>query len=291
MKKLIILGFLAGIYAGKSIQPYKNTTRMIVIGDLHGDFDAFMSILNFTNWKSEDLLLITGDTIDRGDDTIKILDFLIENSHKNIIHLLGNHEEMNIRGDWRYVSRGDLQSFRGSSARGQAFKKEGKYGKYLSDKKIIERIGDIVFMHGGISLEIAEEYKTIENINFLYRTSNYDKKILYGSSGPLWYRGYALEKERVICDDVVKTLKILEAEFMVMGHTIFQQITEKCNQKAIFIDTGISKALNSIRSALEVIQVNNKTTRITAIYEDRSEIIFEKIDKEENKIFRSNFDI
>lgn len=130
-------------------------------------------------------MITTGDTIDRGDDTIKILDFFIENANQNIKHISGNHEEMNLIGDLRYVSKGDFRSFRGENSRKSAFEETGKYGNYLKNKKIIERIGDVIFLHGGLSKEIASKYKSIDEINRLYRENNYDQKVLYGTNGPL----------------------------------------------------------------------------------------------------------
>jgi hypothetical protein len=63
-------------------------------------------------------LVQTGDVPDRGPDTRKILDLLIElekqaKRAKGRVHaLLGNHEAMNLYGDLRYVSAAEYESFR-----------------------------------------------------------------------------------------------------------------------------------------------------------------------------------
>lgn len=62
---------------------------------------------------------------------------------------------------------------------------------------------------------------------------------------------------------------------MVMGHTIFESITPKCNNKAIFIDTGMSKALYGRVSALEILQQEGKTVKIEAVYPNKRKRIFD----------------
>ena len=61
---------------------------------------------------------------------------------------------------------------------------------------------------------------------------------------------------------------------MVMGHITFQEISTKCEGKAIFIDTGISYALRNNYSALEIIQESGKTIEINALYPNKTVKIY-----------------
>lgn len=45
------------------------------------------------------------------------------------------------------------------------------------------------------------------------------EKVLYGSDGPLWYRGWAMDGERAVCSKVGKVLEQIGARRMIMGHT------------------------------------------------------------------------
>jgi predicted phosphodiesterase len=246
----------------------RKTKKIVAIGDLHGDYQALVKVLEYTNSSQASILITTGDTIDRGDYTIEMLSFFMKNDR--FIHLLGNHELMNLNADLRYVSKGDFLSFGGKNQRIKAFSEGNEYWKYLWSRNITYKIGDIVFAHGGISLKIATKYKTIQNINQNFKASS----DLQGSYGPLWYRDYASKPESEICDDLYRTLDILQANFMVMGHTIFKEITTRCRGKAIFIDTGISYTIDSNPSALEITQIEEYTTQIKAYYPDRQEILF-----------------
>lgn len=62
------------------------------ISDIHGQYNAFMSLLSKINFKDTDDLYILGDAIDRGPMPIKCLQYIM--AHDNIHMLLGNHELM-----------------------------------------------------------------------------------------------------------------------------------------------------------------------------------------------------
>ena len=63
-----------------------------VMGDIHGEYDLFMELIDKIKLKYEDTLYIMGDVIDRGPHPIKTLFKLME--MPNVICLVGNHELM-----------------------------------------------------------------------------------------------------------------------------------------------------------------------------------------------------
>jgi serine/threonine protein phosphatase 1 len=65
--------------------------RRIVIGDVHGHYEALMTLLEAIAPGSEDQLYFLGDLIDRGPQSAQVVNFVKENNHPC---LLGNHEEM-----------------------------------------------------------------------------------------------------------------------------------------------------------------------------------------------------
>ena len=67
------------------------------------------------HWAGGDSILVqTGDIVDRGDHARKIYDLfsrLKNEAHEAggmVLQLLGNHEVMNILGNFKYVSRGNV---------------------------------------------------------------------------------------------------------------------------------------------------------------------------------------
>lgn len=105
--------------------------RVVVVGDLHGDYTALERILKYAQVDNATVLVQVGDLLDRGDDTIPLLDFFLRNHSHPVLNILGNHEAMNLAGQLRYVSPGDFASFGGEAARRKAFEKGQPYGDLL----------------------------------------------------------------------------------------------------------------------------------------------------------------
>ena len=63
-----------------------------VMGDVHGEYDKFMSLLEQIGLRDEDTLYLMGDVLDRGQHPVKVLLKLME--MPNAFCLLGNHEQM-----------------------------------------------------------------------------------------------------------------------------------------------------------------------------------------------------
>lgn len=105
--------------------PAARAERVVAIGDIHGDYDAYVAILTEAGlvddrlrWRGGDTVLVQlGDVPDRGPDSRKILDHLmrLEKQAKRrggrVIALIGNHEAMNVTGDLRYVHPGEYAAF------------------------------------------------------------------------------------------------------------------------------------------------------------------------------------
>jgi len=70
--------------------------RILVIGDIHGEFDKFLSLYEQLDFHpQQDLLIFLGDYIDRGDKSLQVLEWMYQHKdEKNIIMLRGNHEQM-----------------------------------------------------------------------------------------------------------------------------------------------------------------------------------------------------
>ncbi|MBQ3061782.1 MAG: metallophosphoesterase [Lachnospiraceae bacterium] len=61
-----------------------------VISDIHGQIDAFMSMLTQIDFTENDEMYILGDVIDRGPKSIECIKWIM--ARDNILTLLGNHE-------------------------------------------------------------------------------------------------------------------------------------------------------------------------------------------------------
>jgi len=120
---LLFLG--TGIIAAEKIQDeWNDVSRIVAIGDIHGDYDNYVDVLREAglinrrgNWTGEETHLVqVGDIPDRGPDTARIIAHLQKLEKQasrdgGMVHvLIGNHEFMNVIGDLRYVHPGEYEA-------------------------------------------------------------------------------------------------------------------------------------------------------------------------------------
>jgi calcineurin-like phosphoesterase family protein len=156
----------------------------------------------------------------------------------------------------------------------QAFAPMGDYGKWLREHHAVIRINGIVFLHGGISAataglgcaginEAVRRDLTVEN-----PTAEQVLAMLSSSeTGPLWYRGLALEPDPAFAPEVTKILGVLGAQAIVIGHTVTAgfRIATRFDGRVIQIDTGMLGGAffpGGMASALEI-----RGDALTAIYQ------------------------
>lgn len=113
--------------APRQIDAYRweGVERIVAIGDIHGDYDAYLSVLQTAGvvdqrgrWKAGTTHLVqTGDIPDRGPDTRKIIELMAQLAKEakkrggRVHNLMGNHEAMNVYGDLRYAVEGEIAAF------------------------------------------------------------------------------------------------------------------------------------------------------------------------------------
>ncbi|HVS30078.1 MAG TPA: metallophosphoesterase [Thermoanaerobaculia bacterium] len=198
------------------------TERVVAVGDIHGEYEGFVSILQKAGvidqklrWSGRRTTLVqTGDYLDRGPDVRKVMDLLMSletraaRARGKAIVLLGNHELMNLTANLQdvnpaaYAAFADRRSERrrtagyreyvelhrrlsdrygrepwrllsevtwmddhppGSIEFQEAISRNGKYGRWLRSKRVIARVNDTVFVHGGISPKATQP--TLDSIN------------------------------------------------------------------------------------------------------------------------------
>jgi hypothetical protein len=108
----------------------QTTARIVAVGDVHGAFDKFVTILreagvidNRRRWIGKNTILVqTGDVLDRGPDSREAMDLLrrlesdAERAGGKVYALLGNHEVMRMLNQRNYVSAAEFEKFRSPDA-------------------------------------------------------------------------------------------------------------------------------------------------------------------------------
>jgi hypothetical protein len=126
----LTLALLAGLAATAAAQVWTGVERIVAVGDLHGDYKQFVTLLRSAGlvddknkWKGGRTWLVqTGDVPDRGDESRRIMDLLMnlerQASRKGggVVALIGNHEAMNLYGDLTYTTPGEFAAFRDANS-------------------------------------------------------------------------------------------------------------------------------------------------------------------------------
>lgn len=247
--------------------------KMLVLSDIEGNFEAFRRLLYSNgviderfNWAfGNGHLVFAGDMFDRGMQVTECLwlTYSLEEKAKEnggYVHfVLGNHEIMNLQGDDDYVQKKykDNAKLMGITVK-DLYNEDSELGSWLRTKNIMEKIGDLLFAHGGISRNINQTSLTIQQINDLakpyYAINKKDNAdpsvnvILSSKVGPFWYRGYYADGAQVSVSIIDSTLQKFKVARIITGHTIVADtISVHYGGKVINTDTkhaeGKSKAL------------------------------------------------
>jgi len=191
--------------------------KLIVLSDIEGNFEAFAKLLQANKVIDNDYdwilgrgrLVFAGDMFDRGEQVTECLwlMYALEEKAKaagGYVHfVLGNHEIMNLQGDDRYHQpKYKANAEKGGKKLSQLYGEDSELGRWLRTKNIVEKVGDLLFAHGGIGLEFANAVKLpVDGINDVARpnyankdavrsTDSNVKMIFDTQRGPLWYRSY-----------------------------------------------------------------------------------------------------
>ncbi|HEX8841861.1 MAG TPA: hypothetical protein VF757_06130, partial [Sphingomicrobium sp.] len=155
-----------------------------------------------------------------------------------------------------------------------AWSPTGELGRWATANPAVVRIGDTLFVHGGLSAEYAP--LGIDEINrrvatAMARADDSAASILFDDLGPLWYRGLATRDPRAdpdgagkpgtaarprlpIDQELAAVLAATGAKRIVIAHTpILSGISVGYGGRLIRIDTGISRFYGGPLTWLEII--------------------------------------
>lgn len=244
---------------------FKTKSNLFVISDIEGEFEAFRKLLVVNgimdekyNWMfGKGHLVICGDLFDRGVQVTQELWLLykLEQDAKakgGYVHtILGNHDIMNISGDLRYV---DDRYFQVAKLFGvdymALYSKETELGQWLRTKNTIEKIGDNLCLHAGVSPQISWLNMSLKDINDKSRPY-YDKakdmngvgdvsmnKFFDSNTSLFWYRGY-FKAPKIAEEDIDQTLALYGVRRIIVGHTIVpENLGFSYNGKVLGIDVN-----------------------------------------------------
>jgi hypothetical protein len=239
---------------------YAMPARLLVVSDIEGDFPAFRALLRGAGVVDTTLrwqfgtghLVLVGDFFDRGLYVTECLWLIYKLEQEaaqaggQVHYILGNHEDMNLRGDQddvRYKYKAVAQALR--TPLPQLYGPDTELGRWLRTKNVVEQLGTTLFLHGGISPAVARTGLSLETINQTVRQHLGESRLstlqqggtvelLFGREGPMWYRG--LVQQHVTETELTNILRQFRATRIVLGHTLVDQITPLYQGRVLAID-------------------------------------------------------
>lgn len=246
--------------------------RLLAVSDVEGNLGGLVDVLlsatvidDAMRWTfGKGHLVVLGDVFDRGLNVTECLWLLYELEGRaraagGDIHLiLGNHEVMNLTGDLRYVRN----KYRENAALlgeklEELYASRTLLGRWLRSRNAIMKIGDEIFVHGGISPSVAESKVSIATLNDALRTAlaadawpkakeGHLKMVVDGKEGLTWYRGYV--KDPIDAEKMDAILAAFDAKRVVVGHTVVDKIGFTLGGRVLTLD--VRHAKGAIQAAI-----------------------------------------
>ena len=253
---------LSPLPASRPDVAYPAAGKLAVISDIHGQFELFKRLLVAHqimdaqgNWLfGEGQLVISGDVFDRGPKQTEALWLIYQLQQQaqatggKVHFLLGNHETMVLNGDLRYLNE-KYEKVANLLNRpfARLYGEDTLLGQWLRTRNVLVKIGDMLFLHGGLHPELAREGRTLADINQVFTgqlVEDQDQprqgfaRYLHKTNGPIWYRGYFKDPQASQQD-----INLLKQHFgvahILVGHTTQRHIRTLYNGDVIAIDSGI----------------------------------------------------
>lgn len=238
--------------------------RIVALSDIHGQYQVLHRLLRANGvidaedrWAlGHDHLVVTGDVFDRGPQVTEAYWLLYSLQQQaraagGALHfLIGNHETMVLYDDLRYLNPKYVEVAR-LLGRGypSLYSAHSVLGAWLRTRPALLRLGDSLFLHGGISPQDIDLARNLAATNAAYDASLGVPKAqvkadpatarLYDKNSPIWYRGYfngALDTAAV--QTLVKQLGVAR---IVVGHTTIGEVASFHDGRVIAIDSGIKR--------------------------------------------------
>jgi hypothetical protein len=270
---------------------YDMPNKLIAISDIEGNFTGFYSFLYSNgvidkngNWAfGNGHLVLNGDFVDRGNQVTQVLWLIYHlegeaQKHGGKVHfILGNHEIMNMYGDvsysdFKYIEVAKRISKQNDWDKGlrYIYSEKSEIGRWLRSKNIVEKIGDNIFVHGGLNTIHLNGKYSIRELNTISRAyngiwpvegtvkSDRDRPVLSSINSPFWDRQLNFEWKYKIMfmlnridakattqSELDSILNFYKVSKLIVGHCVVGDVRSSYQSKVISIDIKHGKKMNS----------------------------------------------
>ncbi|MCX7770239.1 MAG: serine/threonine protein phosphatase [Proteobacteria bacterium] len=184
---------------------------LFAIGDIHGCYDKLKKLFEIIPLKKNDEIIFLGDYIDRGPDSKKVIDFILELKSirgDKVICLKGNHEKMFLdflKGENIdvFFANGGQETIKSYSVSGH-FHLPSEHLDFFNSLKLYYETKDYLFVHAGIAPNKALSAQDEEDLlwirsEFIYSDIKIGKKVIFGHTPSRNYLPY-FDKDKIGID-------------------------------------------------------------------------------------------
>ncbi len=148
--------------------------RRIAIGDIHGCAKTFKKLVKQVELSTDDELILLGDLIDRGPNSKKVFDKVLQLREKGhtVVLLQGNHEEMlmSAKIDFftsnRWLNAGGracLASFGVEDPR----KIDPVYLGMMAEMRDYYEVPGFIFVHAGLNFQLEFPFEAVRDMRWI----------------------------------------------------------------------------------------------------------------------------
>jgi hypothetical protein len=277
---------------------WKTPTKLLAISDLEGNYDNALKFLQNNRvvdasghwvWGNGQLVFV-GDLVDRGDQVTELMWFIrrlegeAARADGHVHYVLGNHETMVMSGDLRYIHpKYHFVSGRLKIPYDRLFDESSEIGRWWRTKNGVEKVGNLLFVHGGYSPLLDSARLDIDTLNRRIRDGlppaqptglTVATNPVFHQHGPFWYRGYFDEFAagwggKATASEIRVILKRHQVDHIVVGHTVVDQVGPIDRTNTIigidvkWTDTAKGQGLLQEDGKLWRVSMNAKRERLT----------------------------
>ncbi len=240
--------------------------RLLMLSDFEGEFDRFVALLRAQGVLDADLhwrygdgqVVLLGDLVDRGRDMVPLLWLVYRMEAEaaavggRVHYVLGNHEQFAVAGTKKYWPSHLVATAKalGDDGDERLFSAQTVLGAWLRSRPVMLRIGDLLFVHAGISADHLALGLGVAEVNAQARRYlamdparlPAQAQALVGRSGVTWYRGMAMPGDADWSHEADPAAHLRDAlahygaKRLAIGHTLVPEITLEQEGRLLRLD-------------------------------------------------------
>lgn len=237
---------------------------MIVISDIHGNLTLFKGLLEKVHYTKDDVLVLLGDLIEKGENSLETLRYIMELSDEQEVHIVTGNCDGFI---WEYIKYGTNDE---GFLKYMLARKSSILNEMCESLSIdVNERSDMGFIKEQLRKNFAEELSYLEKLPHIIETEDY----IFVHAGIATEDLQKNKVEEVVKQDAFMNKGLAFSKYVVVGHwpTVNYGIEKGCcnpiinrEQKIISIDGGSA--------------VKGEGGQLNALIIDGDDITFDSID-------------